>query len=226
MGKGPVAHGAVDVVRRVYVVGRQLLLELLDKGFVLFRALLFDFAPKRKALRRVAAELQPSRIEAGDRDVKTGGGQRPHFPAQNALVCRRLCEQVVGMDERAPLQLAEAVDLDTRELRVAALTCRQDPPVSVDQVALGVNAGRHDPAELIEAVDQTVDLLLRVQLRVALVRDQLVDLSPDELDAFAFHAILRHAVAPGRYASAFTSAARALRASHLKILFSDFLIFH
>lgn len=128
------------------------------------------------------SKIEPRGVVAGQTDIEAGVSQRLHLPAQDGLIRRGLRQQVVGVDEGAPLGLAQALDLDARELRVAPLPRRQDPPVPVDQTPLGVDPGRHDPAELVEAVDQAVDLLLRMQLRVALVGDQLVDLAPDEPD--------------------------------------------
>ena len=181
--KRPVAHGAVNIVRRIYVVGRQLLLEFFDEGFVFLRALLLDLSPKGEILGALLlAQPEPVRVVARDPHVESGGGQRLHFPVQDRLVRGGLSQQVIGVDKRAPLQLAQALDLDARKLRVPALPGRQDPPVAVDQVPLGVDPGRHDPAELVEAVDQAVDLLLRVQLRVPGIGDQLVDLPPYQAD--------------------------------------------
>ena len=130
--------------------------------------------------RRVQDDVRVS--IAGQPDIKAGGRQGFHLAAEDLLVRRRLGQQVVGVDKGAPLQLAQAVDLDAGELGVSPLPRGQDPPVAVDQVALGVDAGRHDPPELVKGMDQAVDLRLRVLLRVALVGNQLVDFSPDEPD--------------------------------------------
>ena len=93
------------------------------------------------------------------------------------------------MNEGAALGLAQAVDLDARKLGVAALPGGEDPPVPVDQVAVGVDPGRDDAPELLEAADQLVELLLRVELCVVLVGDQLVDFPPDEPELL-FHGLL------------------------------------
>ena len=160
-------------------------------------------APRARLLRRLPvvlvlddlrlilrAQLEPGRVEARQPDIKAGGGQRLHLPAQHGLVGRGLCEQVVGVHERAPLDLGEPLDLDAGELRVPALPRRQDPAVAVDQISGGVDPGRNDPPKLVKAVDQAVDLLLRMQLGVAGVGDQLVDLSPDEPDGRFSHVFL------------------------------------
>ena len=61
---------------------------------------------------------------AGQPDIKTGGSQRFHLPAEDRCVGRRLREQVVGMDKRPALGLAEPVDLNAGEIGVAALPGR------------------------------------------------------------------------------------------------------
>lgn len=70
------------------------------------------------------AQLQPGRVVAGQADIKTGVCQRLHLAAQDRLVGRRLRQDVVGVHEGAPLQLAQALDLDAGELRVAPLPRR------------------------------------------------------------------------------------------------------
>lgn len=137
--------------------------------------------------RRVQDDVRVS--VTGQPDIKAGSGQGLHLAAEDLLVRGRLGQQVVRVDKGTPLQLAQPVDLDAGELRVPALPRSQDPPVAIDQVSGGVDACRHDPPELIKGIDQAVDLRLRVLLRVALVGDQLVDLSPDEPDRRFCHCL-------------------------------------
>ena len=137
--------------------------------------------------RRVQDDVRVS--VTGQPDIKAGSGQGLHLAAKDLLVRGRLGQQVVRVDKGAPLKLAQPVDFDAGELGVSPLPRSQDPPVAVDQIALGVNAGRHDPPELVKGIDQAVDLRLRVLLRVALVGDQLVDLSPDEPDRRFCHCL-------------------------------------
>ena len=185
---GEVPHGAVDVVRRVHVVRCEIRLELVDEGLVLFSALGLHVAPEGRV---VLPEHQPLRVVAGQRDVEARGGQFDHLGPQHGLVGAALAQEVVGVYKRAPLVVAEAFDLDAREVRVAPLPRRQDAPVSVDQPSLAVDARRYDPPELVEAVNQLVELLLRVQLCVMLVWDQLVNLLPDKPDRRFAHVVLR-----------------------------------
>ena len=176
---GKIPHCAVYVVRRVHVVRRELWLELLCKGFVLLGGFSFDVSPEMR-FAFIVAQADALRIVPGQGNVKARGGQLDHLGPQHGFVRVGLAQQVVGVDERAPLVLAQAVDLDAGEVRVPALPRRQDSPVPVDQPPLGVNPRRHDPPELIKAVHQLFELLFRVQLGVMLVGDQLVDLFPDQ----------------------------------------------
>ena len=186
----PGQERGVDVLRRVDVVGRQLMLELFQEGVVLLRVFALDLAPERRVVGGLAAERQPGRIEAGQRDIEAGGLQRDHFAAQDLLICLALSQKVISMHEGAALVLAQMVDDHAGKVRVAAFTSRHDPPVSKNQMPLGVDAGRHDPPELVEAAHQFPDLLRRVQLRVVLVGDQLVDLAILEPDLVLGHDVL------------------------------------
>lgn len=123
-------------------------------------------------------DFQRARVKAGNTHIKSCSPKGLHLAAQQILVGAGLCEQIVGMDKRAALEITEAVDLDARELRVAALPGCQDAPVAIDQVPVLVDPGWYDPAELVEAPHQLVDLLLRMLLCVPRVGNQLVDLPP------------------------------------------------
>lgn len=136
---------------------------------------------------RLRPQPQPRGIEARDADVEAGGLEGLHLGAQDGFVGSALGEQIVGVHKGPPLGLAQTVDLDAGEVGVAALPGGKDPAVPVDQVAGGVDPGRDDAPELIEAADELVDLLLRVQLCVVFVWDQLVDLPPHKPDVL-FHA--------------------------------------
>ena len=186
----PGQERGVDVLRRVDVVGRQFMLELFQKGGVLLRVFALDLAPEGRFVRTLAAELQPGRVEAGQRDIKAGGLQRDHFAAQDLLICLALSQKVISMHEGAALVLAQMVDDHAGKVRVAALARCEDPAVAEDQVAVRVDAGGHDPPELVKAAHQFPDLLRRMQLRVVLVGDQLVDLAILEPDLLLGHDVL------------------------------------
>ena len=137
----PAQERAVHVLRRVDIVGGQLVLELFHEGRVLVGFLALDVAPEGRLSDLVlVAELEAVRIEACQRDIKAGGLQRNHLAAQDLRVRVAFGQQVVGVHERPALVLAQVVDHHAGEVLVAALACSEDPSVAEDQVAVRVNS--------------------------------------------------------------------------------------
>lgn len=118
-------------------------------------------------------QFDPGSIEAHQGDIKAGGLQGLGLAAENILVVAGLAEQVVRMDKRPALVLAQIFNCHGRHFDPAFRLGGQQPPVSVDHAVLAVDADRDDHAKLAEGSPELFDLLRRVKLRVVFVGMEL-----------------------------------------------------
>ena len=171
--QAPGLYGFVDVHGCVAVVARALWLKLVQKLLVLFRVFSL-FLPE--VVRLNAGQLNAGSVEADQGDIKAGSLESLRFGPEGVLVVAGLAEQVVRVDEGAPLLLGQVFDRDGRHLRPAFRLGCQQPAVSVDHAVLAVDADRDNHAKLAEGSAERFNLLRWMKFGVAFVWMQLGDL--------------------------------------------------
>ena len=171
----PAAHGLIDVVRGIDVVGRELRLELVHELLILLRALSLHVAPEGR-LRLLGLQMDAFRLKAGEGNIKARSLQGQLLSLDQALVpAAHLAELVVGQDVGPALLLGQVVRDHARRHCLAVGLGGQQAAVAGDHVPGLVDHDRRDEAELLQGAPQRLDLLRRVRLRVVGVGDQLGD---------------------------------------------------